>query len=475
MSLDSVATAHPYLVRNRGPWRSLVVLSLWLAGAATVLVCIVLYGRDIPLAEDWHMVPPLTGREPNLLAWAWEQNNEHRLPVQKLLYLGLLKLSGGDFRTGMVANLAIVSGICLAMLLVACRLRGGRTALADAAFPLLLLHLGHWENLVWGWQIQFVVTFALASSLLLVIVAERWPLRRGVALAAGAVLVLLPLTGANGLLMAVFLAPWFAMGAWIYRQEMVARWIPEYLIACACLALALSGLYLAGYRSPEWAPPNPGLLPTLITAGKFMAMALGPMGAHPRASIVLIPAVLAGLVATGVLVLLALRRHQGPERFRAFGLLLFAAGSAALILAMGWGRAGWVPSFGMPYRYALMSVPTLCWAFFVWLLYGPSRLREWALALFALGALLVLPLNVRAGLAWRDWYVAGMSSVERDLCRGMDLAELADRHVRVLMHWNRGTLEERMRMLEEAGLGPWAARGRCGAGGPLPAGPAAPS
>lgn len=465
MSIVGVATTGRDAVRNRDSLRFLAVLAVWLAGVATVLICIVLYGRDIPLAEDWQVVPPLTGREPDLLAWAWEQNNEHRLPVQKLLYLGLLKLSGGDFRIGMVANLAIVSSICLAMLLVARQLRGGRTALADAAFPLALLHLGHYENLVWGWQIQFVVAFALTSGLLLVIVAERWPLRRGPALAAGAALILLPLTGANGVLMAPFLALWLGVGAWMYRKEVTARWIPGWLMGCTGLALALAGFYLAEYQPPEWAPPNPGLLPTLITAVKFMAMCLGPVGAKPRLSLVLIPVVLAGLVATVMVLISALHQHGGAERFRAFGLLLFAAGSAALVIAMGWGRAGWVPSFGMPDRYALLSVPTLCGAFFVWLLYGPPMLRGRAIAMFALVTVFFLPLNVRAGLGWRDYYLAGMSLVEGDLCRGVDLAELADRHVRFLMHWNRGALQERMRLLEEAGIGPWATRGRCGADG----------
>src|SRR5438309_3316190 len=58
-----------------------------------------------------------------------------------------LKISGGDFRIGMVANTLMLAGLCLAMILTARRIRGGQTRLADAFFPLALLHLGHWENM----------------------------------------------------------------------------------------------------------------------------------------------------------------------------------------------------------------------------------------------------------------------------------------------------------------------------------------
>jgi len=64
---------------------------------SVVLGCIAIYGRNVPLAEDWIMVSPLVGQETDLLKWLWAQNNEHRLPLQKAVYLGLLKASGGDF------------------------------------------------------------------------------------------------------------------------------------------------------------------------------------------------------------------------------------------------------------------------------------------------------------------------------------------------------------------------------------------
>jgi hypothetical protein len=95
------------------------VLALWAVMLSAALVCIAKYGVNLPLAEEWDMVPPLVGREPNLLEWLWAQRNEHRLPLHKAIYLALLKTGGGDFRIGMVANAMILGGVSLAMILAA--------------------------------------------------------------------------------------------------------------------------------------------------------------------------------------------------------------------------------------------------------------------------------------------------------------------------------------------------------------------
>ena len=67
------------------------------------------------------MVPTLVGKEPHLLKWLWAQTAEHRTPIQKAVYLVLLKASGGDFRIGMIANAVALGRLCLAMILMARR------------------------------------------------------------------------------------------------------------------------------------------------------------------------------------------------------------------------------------------------------------------------------------------------------------------------------------------------------------------
>jgi hypothetical protein len=439
-------------------WALTAVLALWAGMVSLVVRCIAAYGRNVPLAEDWDMVPALTGQEPNLLEWLWAQNNEHRLPLQKAVYLVLLKVSGGDFRIGMIANTLMLGGLSLAMILTARRLRGGQTRLADAFFPLAFLHLGHWENMVWGWQIQFVISTVLVCIWLLIIVHERWPLPPKIAVTAGFTVVLLPLSGANGLLFTPFVAWWLAAGTLLHRRDMTARWIAPFQIVCVIVSIALVGLYFVGYVRPAWAPHNPGLGPTLKTSAKLVGMALGPIGGgnvFPGWITGLSCGIASLLLASSIIPLwLGLRSNRTSEQPRIFGLLIFAAAMAALVLAMAWGRAGWVPSFGLPDRYALLSVPALCAVYFAWILYGPEIVRDRIAITFVIAFLVALPFNLQQGRAWRDWYVIGMQAFEQDLSRGLPWQELGDRHCKFLLHWDRDALVERMRMLHAARTGP---------------------
>jgi hypothetical protein len=160
--------------------------------AGTMLAWVALYGCNVPQWEDWVMVPALVGKQPHLLQWLWSQYQEHRLPLPKAIYLVLLRASDGDVRTAMIANTLMLSILCLAMILMARRLRGGQTRLADAFFPLVLLHLGHVDNILFGFQINYVISASLACVWLLIIVGGRWPLSPKGALAAGLTLSCCP-------------------------------------------------------------------------------------------------------------------------------------------------------------------------------------------------------------------------------------------------------------------------------------------
>ena len=197
-------------------WALIGVLGVWAGMVAAMLGWITAYGRNVPWDEDWVMVPALVGKEPHLLKWLWAQTEEHRTPIQKVVYLVLLKASGGDFRIGMIANAVALGGLCLAMILIARRLRGGQTRLADVFFPLILLHFGHFENIFRGWQLQFIISAGLVCVWLLIIVGGRWPLSSKVAVIAGITLVLLPLSGGHGMIFTPFVVLWLAAGVLLF-------------------------------------------------------------------------------------------------------------------------------------------------------------------------------------------------------------------------------------------------------------------
>jgi hypothetical protein len=436
---------------RRVPPATLVVWLVWTVTLASILVSIARDGRNIPFEEDWLMVAPMTGREPDLPRWLWSQNSEHRLPLPRLVNLTLLRATG-DFRSTMVFDTIAFAAVAAAMILLARTLRGGRTSVADAFFPLLLLQLGNWDNLVWGWQIQFVLPTVLACTLLLVIVAGptvsgRW------ARWAGALAILgLPLSGANGLVFTPTLGLWLAYAAWARRRQAPPggggdSWLPA---GAALLAMLLCAVYFIGYQSSPWNAPSPGPGATLETAGKFLALSLGPAAAK-RWLICGTAAV--AIFATSLALLLAALPTSREERIRLLGLLAFFAATAVLTLAVGWGRAGRAAETGqMPTRYVLLAAPGLCAAYFTALLYARGRWR-WCTGGLAALMMLLFPFNTRAGLERRTWFGQGFAAFEHDLKGGASATVLARRHHAFMLHWDEPLMVTSLRQLHQAAIG----------------------
>jgi hypothetical protein len=419
---------------------------------ASLLAFIVHDGRNIPFEEDWLMVGPMTGHEPDLAGWLWSQNSEHRLPLPRLVNLTLLRATG-DFRATMLFDALILGAVTAGMILLARRLRGGRTRLEDAFFPLLLLQLGNWDNLVWAWQIQYVLPTVLSCVILLSIVGWSPTLGGGRTLIGALALVCLPLSGANGLIVTPPLAAWFAYQAWVRGGDLPAarRWLPA---LAAVVSLALIGAYFIGFDSSPWNAPSPGPGATLATVGKFIALGLGPLAAY---SWLLFGVLAAGaLISAGAVLLSALRRRD-EDRIRILGLLAFLAASLVLAALIGWGRAGRAVETGrMPTRYVLLAAPGLCAAYFALLLHGTRRWRRVGPAALAVLVALAFPLNTYVGLERRTWFGEGFASFERDQAAGASAESLARRHYEFMLHWDEQLMVEGLRQLHESEIGPFA-------------------
>ena len=430
-----------------------VAWTVWALMFLVALGAVALNGRNIPFAEDWGLVAPLTGHEPDLLAWLWAQNSEHRLPVPRLVGLTLLTLTR-DYRAGMVLNVSVMAAVALGMMLVARGLRGGVTSYADAFFPLMFLHLGHWDNIVWSWQMQFVLATAFTCVLLLVITVQGREVGTGASLAAGLALIALPLSGATGLVFVPPLALWMALTGYDQWRTSTAagpaRWCGIVLLGSAIVAMLWVAFYFVGWQRPPWNPPSPSLKASLSFAARFTAFGLGPAASLSWRLSELLAFLI--LLATGVVAVAAVARGERSERLRTLGLLLFVAGAVVLALAIGSGRAG---RGRMSPRYALLGVPVFCLAYFIWEIYGPPAFRRAARTGFLLVAVVALPLNTRAGLQRQEWFGQGFRALERDLAANAPSATLAERH-HVFLQQDRATLASKMEMLERAAFGPFA-------------------
>jgi hypothetical protein len=435
--------------RPVGEW--IFVRMVWLGMTLALLAYVARYGPSIPWQDDWSLIPPLTGVKPVTVRWLWEQMNEHRLPLVKLVLVAAGKVTRGDARVGMLIVALLLAGLALAMIVVAERLRGASSH-CDAFFPMLVLHWGHHQNLLHQLQLFFVTAVAACMAVVLIAVDDRWRGRRGPLVGLGVALVLLPLSGAIGLAYAGPLLAWAAYAAYErWREGTVAgRRDAAALLASTAITGALGLLYLVGYQPNPHGVVSPSLTATLRSTGEVLSTALGLFG--PRTwPVSAIGIVVAAVVSAGV-VLAALR--VAAERARAAGLLAGIVAVGALALASGHGRAGLGPLAGTAPRYNLLAAPLLFCAYYAWLVYGGRISRFVQVSLFAL-ACASLTTNFELGHAFGVTRAQQATSLREDIRRGLPPEGVASRHYLEFYPWNEGLMASHLEMLRAAAMHPY--------------------
>ena len=441
-------------------WARWLVGCTWCGLALLLVVCFARVSSPVPLAEDWYIVAPLTGHEPSLLEWLWAQNNEHRVPLPRLVQLGLVALAGGDFRLGGLFNIALLALASGGLILFARWLRHGRTVMSDVFFPLSLLHFGHSVQLLFPWQISFVLPIIAVLAVGCALVSmERAEWAAGARVFVVA-LPSLPLCGMLGMLFVPVVALIGIALAQIFRREMTgqtsSRWnAGTWLMSSAVVTLILFGLYWIGYQHPTWNPPFPGVVQSLKGALKVLAMGFGPAVQYAWAPFVA-AAVIVLIVVMGWIVV-STRATKGIAKCHAIAWGLFVLNTAAFAAAVGWGRAGLMPEIGLPTRYALLAVPTFCACYFSAETRMSGATRRWLQRGLATTMIVLLPLNTKAGFTmFGNWYADGMKALRADIARGETLPNLAVHHQRFLIHWwSSGEVERHMQWLSEAGVPPF--------------------
>jgi hypothetical protein len=455
--LDGSGAVEPSGQQNgRSPHRLLVSLFVWVSWAVMVVAALAFverYGSNVPSWDGWDMVPTLTGHQPVTAEWLWSQHNEHRVPLPRLILLGLHRITGINFRTPMFFNVLITGALALAMILVAKRLRGGRVSYTDAFFPLIFLNWGQAANLIWGWEVQFYASMAL-SSIALLLTAQSGPrLRLRNAAPLGVCLILLPLCGVNGLVLAPLLALWLSYSAVVHlrTKEPSSRRDGLLVLGLAVSALLLSALYLVGWERVPYFGFGFGLW-SIITAAKVVTMGFGPgiVGLDVRlwpAAFWRFPCLLAFcFLLCSLVILWRVVRRWPQERQRALGLFSFLAAMGCLALALGLGRNGFET------RYVTLILPTWLCVYFIWSIYAPPRLNVLARALLLALTMVTFWPNTRFGVNYGTDVGSRLASFEREMVAGVPAYRLVFRYGQYL-HPHQDILNEYMPMLRQAGVG----------------------
>ncbi len=432
---------------------TLFVWGVWGMMTLGAVVFVARYGTNVPVWDDENIVPVLAGAQPITWSWLWEQCNEHRIALPKLILVWADRAMGRDVRAGMFLSVAALSALAAGLLALVGRFRGGPSA-ADAVFPILLLHPGHATNLLWSIQFAFVLPTVLATAFLIPIAGRLG--RPGVKTACGAglALVCLALSGGNGLVFVPPLGFWLVGLAWLEARSPT----PGGRRRAAGIALAsvpgfvVAGLYFQGWRRGVYPEAPGGITDRLRTALQFLTGGLGAPTewGWPGSGVATAGA------GVGAVVLLARAWWVRPgERTRIFGLVALLAGLLALALAVGWGR-GWAGDrAGFQGRYVTLATPFWCWLAVTTRLYAPlAGGRVVAHGFFGLVCCLAWP-NTEVGLRHGREATRNARSLTQDIQDGKPPYQLIRQHTPYLYPSHDGA--SRLLPIMRAGkIGPFA-------------------
>jgi hypothetical protein len=456
---QTAGTTPPQTRPTRFAWHYLAPCAVWCSWAvlfAGLLGFIAHFARNVPFSDDWDVLPWVSGERSVDASWLWAPYHEHRIPLPKLLWVVLARLTWYDVRAGMYLTGLLLGGLSAALIVAARRLRG-KTVLADAFFPLALLHWGQHQNLLWDFGLQFTCSTVFAVALLIALASVRGIPSRRQGIIVGLCLLGLPLCGANGLLLVPLPAVWL-MGAGLARWRSGlpgARRDGAVWLGLAGSALGLVAVSLLGKTGVGSHPASPGIAATVRTAFEFMVMSLGPAGewGRPASALVLL------LLLAGCALAVATTLRRSDERWRASGLLCYLAAFLGLGLAIGWGRAGFGGVTAMAgTRFVTLAVPLLCWCYFAallpWLRSGAMRLVPPGLCIVML---VLLPVSGWEGVRNGQAQAFNLSAVEANIRDGVPPEELAPRWTATVYPPGGATeyLRQRLEWLRMTGQGPY--------------------
>jgi hypothetical protein len=459
------ASQHQTDVRRAGgrpTAAALFVGAVWACVVAANLAAVARYSpRSVPVSDEFLSL----GDGADLsLRWLWEQHAEHRIPLPKLLWMGVLRLSGYDFRIGNFLQVLGAGLVAWVLIRAAARLRGG-TRLTDAFFPLALLNIGQtYPVFLWWWQVNHTLAPLLACLLLVLIVRRARPCPREMAW-AGVLLLLLALSGPGGLPYVPTLGLWLG-GICLHEfhsSEPARRRSGLAALALAATAVLLTGLYFVGFDRANAAPgaaaamSADGVRAASKTALKLWSVSLGTVTrdhwkAWGGAALL--------LWLSGFSLAIFAWRSRPAERTRALGLLLFLAAGAALLAVLGWARANSGDDNTFEGHYLSKGVPALGCVYFLWEIYG-GRIGAWIAqaALFAAAsATCALTLaDADPLLAAARARRANAEAMDRDARQGRSPYELYERYKQFQGYAEKEPLFVAgcMRYLRDTGVGPF--------------------
>ncbi len=441
-------------VRRSGAmgWLALAgVLAVWVTMSCWCWTFVERYASPIPHLDDLELAVWVAPEAQ--ISWEsyWAQANEHRIVIPRLVYLALLGITR-DFRSAMFFQVAVLSLLALGLIFAARRLRG-TTTLADAFFPLALLHWGNYNQLMLGMQITIVVPIALVMLFVLIALRRAGPPAALAAAGMIACLLLLPLNGGFGLMQLPPLLLFALACGWVQVRKRSApeRWAGILLLLGSLAAGALIYYYFIEFRFPPGSERVFSPFSIVKTAVRFLSLNIGPIGwFHPT----FVPLLALVLPLATMLVLVRAWRGAGAERWRIASLGAGLASAATIAAAIGVARSSDGGMAGLADRYVILPAAWYLCAYLALCRFGPRWIAHVLQHAVAITIALLLPLYVRLGTYHGELRTQESNSLQADVLQKMDLAEVVERHWNGVYTSPEG-FRARLLLLRRAGYPPF--------------------
>ncbi|MGE0800684.1 MAG: hypothetical protein AB7O55_20375 [Lautropia sp.] len=377
--------------------------------------------RSYPFSDEWNYLPSLGMGVRDFLDWLFQQHVDHRIPIQKLLHIALLRTTGFDFRVPIAFNLFVAAAMAIFLMRLARQYRG-RPLLGDLFIPLCILNpaTGHAQ---WGFEFQFLSSIFFVTAFLLFVGEFARSHRTIYTRLAVAALFLAAWSGMNGVILSAILS----LGVLAYGV-VDRRRIDRTTLLMAGVTLAVDAALVYFWSA------SPASLSESATPAALWRFVQGMVNAPlivyaftaRNVKFALFAALIVGAAVLGSRRLLRTR----PMDPVTAALLAVLVATLVLVAAVASGRArgdGWSPGLEMHYGVLVMILPATAW------LLVSANLPKRPAAVLGVVLLVLFTAAYRANHNWRVASLADARAANlaaRDAIAGDAAADVvAARHI----------------------------------------------
>jgi hypothetical protein len=320
---------------------------LAIAPAISLLGWINHYAVNVPLGDEWALVPLFEKWNSHQLTFhdLYQQHNEHRIPIPKLIYLAFAHLTNWDLRAEMFFSVALCAATSAGIYALLRRTLGGpprQILLLWAGANLLIFSPTQAQNWLWGFQLQmFIPNLCLVLTLVTLTSNFPWWPRFG---ASVFLIAVATFSFGNGLLLWPVVALFLVLRG--ESKWRIAAWLLVFVLVAA--------LYFPGYyRIPR---PHP-LTGNWLDYPHYFLVFIGGALSRGREGQLLLGAMVTGAVGLAVYAAISVHffRTRGEVLRNAAPWLAlgpYVIGSAALA---AYSRVNWGPIQALDSRYVTNS------------------------------------------------------------------------------------------------------------------------